>query len=98
MSVLEFKRPDKVDPHITGEAVCFCCKYVWIAVAPIGTEKLQCPNCNTMKGLFKHGCYPDEGTVWGCACGNDLFVITPERIICWNCGATQVFPLEDTRA
>jgi phage FluMu protein Com len=75
-------------PHFSGEAHCLHCKHEWIAVAPVGTIELECPECKTMKGLLRYGCEPE--TAWVCGCGCHLFMISPQGTICWKCGEYQV--------
>jgi len=75
-------------PHLSGEAFCARCHHEWISVAPVGTVDIECPECHTMKGLFKHGCEP-QYEAWTCNCGCYMFMISPKGIICWNCGDYQ---------
>jgi len=35
-------------PHLVHEAVCFYCTKMWVAVAPVGTTELECPQCGKM--------------------------------------------------
>lgn len=35
-------------PHFVHEAVCFYCTKMWVAVAPVGTTELECPQCGKM--------------------------------------------------
>lgn len=78
------------EPHLAGEAFCGACGHEWAGVAPVGTSKLECPNCKRWWGLFKHPVDAAEGTtVWECNCGNDLFFITGAAIKCRKCGAPQ---------
>lgn len=51
--VIPFELPEKDDPHLSGEARCIGCGQEWVAVAPVGTWQLECPNCHCMKGIFK---------------------------------------------
>ena len=82
--VIELRRKD---PHGQGEAFCYQCNHTWQAVAPIGTTQLECPECHTMKGLWKFPFAPNEGQeVWQCNCGNQLFYLTPDGPLCANCG------------
>lgn len=60
MGVIAFQRPEKFDPHLTGNARCSTCKHSWVAVAPIGEESLECPACNEIKGRFVHDAVPNE--------------------------------------
>ena len=36
------------DPHFVHEAYCFYCTHKWVAVAPVGTSELECPQCGKM--------------------------------------------------
>jgi len=71
------------------------CSHEWIAVAPAGATWLECPECHTMKGLFKHACLKsaenNDGWEpwWTCSCGNELFVVYRNGIMCPNCGKEQ---------
>lgn len=76
------------EPHSTGLAVCLDCKHEWQAVAPAEVMWLECPACGLERGRFKHH-HEREDMHWECACGNDLFSITPEGVYCPNCGAWQ---------
>lgn len=80
----------KDEPHASGEAFCIQCGYEWIAVAPVGTTQLACPECATMKGLWKFPFAPSVGTlVRECNCGNQLFYLTTEGHLCAKCGTYQ---------
>ena len=79
---------DDVRGHLSGEAQCIICKYIWIANAAIGTEWLECPSCHLLKGQFKYPC-EREGFVWACHCQNKFFQLTPDGIYCPNCGDWQ---------
>lgn len=76
-------------PHMTGEAVCIECKHEWVAVAPIGTHELECGECGTIKGVWKHMAAP--ATCWECKCGNQHFWIDPDGAMCAKCGTRQDF-------
>jgi hypothetical protein len=89
-NVVPFNSP-KSEKHMTGDAFCICCKHTWVAVAVIGTEWLECPNCETTKGRFNFPVVAKEVAHWNCACGNDLFHITEEYLYCPNCGQEQNF-------
>lgn len=73
------------DKWISGMAICLSCQNVWAAVAPAGTQFLECPNCGTVKGIFKLP-VEHQGEHFRCGCGNWYFLITPKRIYCPNCG------------
>jgi Zn finger protein HypA/HybF involved in hydrogenase expression len=74
--------------HASGAARCLDCGHEWAAVAPTGTEWLQCPACSLVRGRFV---FPHLREVphWHCACGNDLFQIVPAGVYCPNCGTWQ---------
>lgn len=76
-------------PHGTGKAVCLQCKHEWVAVAPVGAVSLECPNCETNRGVFKFLYEPKA--MYRCSCGNELFWITPEGHMCPNCGIRESF-------
>jgi hypothetical protein len=76
--------------HNTGPAFCAQCDHEWVAVAPVGTVALECPECHTMKGLLKWPCEPEHG-IWTCACGCYVMIISATtNILCYNCGTAQV--------
>jgi len=80
-------------PHLSGNAKCLSCNHEWIAVAPIGTVELECPECGTWKGVYAGLTAPD--TVWQCNCGNQHFYITGEDAMCSRCGLrTHLFEIE----
>ena len=89
--VLPFK-PKPAEQTGAGEAFCLQCGCEWYAVAPTGVTQLECPQCHTMKGLFRFGFEPCEGgMVRECQCGNRLFYLTPEGHMCANCGIYQSY-------
>ncbi len=89
-NIVEFKK--KEQQLAGGEAFCLQCQHEWGAVAETGTTHLECPECKTMKGLFKYPCYPPYGTlIMVCNCGNDLFYLTKEGHLCANCGTYQYY-------
>jgi hypothetical protein len=91
-NVIQLFKQEQELPHGTGEAFCYQCKHEWIAVAPVGTVQLECPNCLTMKGLFKFGFNVSDGElVRECNCGNQLFYLTPDGHLCANCGTYQEY-------
>ena len=91
MSVVEFKRPEKSEPHMSGEAVCAACKNEWVAVAPVGVPLFECPACGTMRGRMKYSVVPASGVVWKCDCECDVFRITTKSALCINCGIQRDF-------
>jgi len=81
---------DKKGQWGTGEAFCIGCKHEWVAVATTGTTELECPNCKSMKGIYRFQFMPSEGQlVRECNCGNQLFYLTPDGHLCANCGLYQ---------
>ena len=42
---------DAKRPHWSGIASCLRCKHEWVAVAPVGTDDLQCPSCGSGSGV-----------------------------------------------
>lgn len=84
------KRPAPADePHLTGEAVCTTCGHKWMAVAPVGTVHLTCPECSRLQGVFKNAVEPE--TAWACNCnGNQLFFLTRAGAMCRSCGVITV--------
>jgi hypothetical protein len=76
---------DANQPHLGGPAKCLACNYDWIAVSPIGQPELECPSCKTYRGVFAGPIIPKAKLVWTCGCGNDVFILTPEAIICAYC-------------
>lgn len=81
----------KRDPHLSGRAICLSCRNEWVAVAPVGSVWLDCPECGLQRGRFMAQCEV-ETKHWFCNCGNDLFHATPEGFYCPNCGTWHTFP------
>lgn len=75
-------------PHMTGEARCIECRHEWETSAPVGTVRLECPSCGLDKGAWTGGC-ETGADLWTCDCGNDLYVIHGDRIMCARCGLAQ---------
>ena len=73
-------------PHMTGEVLCTSCGKEWTGVVPVGTHELECPDCHTMKGVFKHHLAPVTNEVLTCDCSNRLFFIMKGKIQCCECG------------
>ena len=89
-NVVEFSRPERTEPHGSGEAVCTGCGHAWAAVVPVGVTEFECPSCHASKGRWRFGFYPSVGQkVRECACGNQLFYLTPEGHLCAECGVYQ---------
>lgn len=80
---------DDKRPHLSGKALCLNCSKEWVAVAPLGTTALQCPECGLLKGVFNAVCAPEKA--WQCGCGCFHFLVSPQNVICALCGAVQQF-------
>jgi DNA-directed RNA polymerase subunit RPC12/RpoP len=76
-------------PHVVGKAVCMNCKHQWEAVAPLGTEWLECPACSSVKGLMKCP-VQREGDHLTCDCGSALFYIMRTMTYCAICGTENI--------
>lgn len=76
--------------HLSGPARCIECRHEWEAVAPVGTYELQCPQCESMKGMYI-GPVDEDGEKWICHCGSDAFKVLRAEIICYRCGTDQRF-------
>ncbi|TAN51578.1 MAG: hypothetical protein EPN21_06295 [Methylococcaceae bacterium] len=79
-------------PRLTkeGPALCLACRHEWVAVAPVGTDWLECPGCALSKGRFRGPTYPEHDQIFICECGNDLFVLSRQHgMLCPNCGLWQ---------
>lgn len=88
-NIFQFKKQEK-DNHGCGEAHCIGCGHKWIAVAPVGTIRFECPECKSMKGHWTFEFAPEVGALMRvCNCGNDLFRLTPDGHMCANCGTYQ---------
>lgn len=37
--------------HTAGSASCISCQHEWVAVAPVGTDVLECPSCHLDTGV-----------------------------------------------
>lgn len=87
-------------PHLSGQARCLDCGHEWTAVAPVGTPVLDCPNCETNRGVWRGTMGASPGTMytdeWTCHCGCDVFKVVAKDgifkgIICLRCGKPQEF-------
>jgi exosome complex RNA-binding protein Csl4 len=95
--LIEFKKiePEEIEKHGTGIAFCIMCKHEWTTAAPLGDILLECPKCGAMKGRWKYAYEPEF--MWECNCGNTLFYISQEGVMCPNCGTYQSFPYQGER-
>lgn len=95
MTVITFKKPEvepEEIPHISGDAICSNCNNQWVAVAPVGTDDIECPECRTFRANFKYFCAPsDDSPIFQCNCGETLFWITPKGCLCRGCGVIADF-------
>lgn len=91
-----FKEPEKIisgettEASVSGTCFCIACQFEWFYELPSGVTEFECPNCKTMKGRMKYECLRFEEAHFTCNCGNQYFLITPERIYCPNCGLDQM--------
>jgi len=76
-------------PHGSGNAKCMACQHEWVAVAPLGTVWLECPECHLTQGHFVYTFCRWEDRHWTCDCGNDMFHMTPAGFYCPRCGNWQ---------
>lgn len=68
MNVIPFR--NREEPHMDGDAKCIGCGHQWHAVAPVGVWQLECPSCETMKGVFQHPVGAMDGDLlFACVCG-----------------------------
>lgn len=75
-------------PHLGGPCRCLDCKHEWHGIAPVGRLWLECPACTLIRGRFI-GAAEQPVPVWHCDCGNDLFQVRADYIVCPNCGNRQ---------
>lgn len=74
-------------PHRSGQAKCTNCKHVWAAVSPVGCDDLECPECGLCRGVwYGNHLYPQGTHIVTCSCGNTFFEVSPEQVLCINCG------------
>lgn len=81
-------------PHFAGEAKCVGCGHEWAAVAPAGTQRLDCPSCDLPKGVWKHPFGAADGDrLFICNCGSEALTAYFRkgrfRIVCMGCGTDQ---------
>ena len=94
MTVIPFHRPEKEDPHLSGEAVCIGCRHEWVAVAPVGTWQLECPSCSTFNGIWRYPVGAQEGDAYfRCDCGCEALTAYKHHgmfhLKCMSCGLEQ---------
>lgn len=88
-NIIELKPKEK--KWLNGPAVCMECKHEWQAAAEVGTNVMECPECNTYKGTWQ-GIVEPPAERWECgSCEGQLFFVTPEGFCCAKCGLDQNF-------
>lgn len=92
--VVPFQRPDPIDPHLAGEALCLGCRHQWAAVAPVGVWQMECPSCASMKGIFRNPVGADVGdSLFRCLCGCEALTAYYHaglfHLKCMSCGTDQ---------
>lgn len=71
-------------PHIEGQVICLNCKHKWHAIAPVGTNHLECNRCHTLRGVWINPLIPKVSLQ--CHCGNMHFIVVPTmKLICASC-------------
>lgn len=93
-TVTPFRRPEREEPHLAGEAVCIGCRHEWSAVAPVGVWQLDCPSCGTPKGIWRYPVGAAEGDLYfRCDCGCEALTAYHREgrfyLKCMSCGADQ---------
>lgn len=87
MSIIKFPSAEERSPHLSGAAACMACHHSWVAVAPVGTYELECPECHAIKGYYINPVVYGED-IWQCNCGCCVFHIHPKiGPYCVNCAA-----------
>lgn len=93
-NVVQFKAPERSDPHNAGEAKCIGCGHTWAAVAPVGTISLECPQCGASRGVWRYPVSASEGDLlFTCACGCEAMTAYLREgkfyLRCMCCGTDQ---------
>lgn len=89
VSLAKFKEENS--PHWAGAAKCVSCKHEWVAVAPLGTEWIECPECGLERGHAYHAFGAEAGdSLFQCNCGCEALTAYYRagrfRFQCMNCG------------
>ena len=86
--LIEFKRPEKPEPHIEGMCRCMACQHEWHAVAPVGQLGLECPQCHLLRGEWIWPIEPADGkSRFACKCNAQLFYyLETGWLLCAGCG------------
>lgn len=74
--------------HLSGMAKCGACQHSWVAVVPLGTTAMECPNCQRYMG-FMTGHVQRGGVELTCNCNCSYFKIDPKGAYCISCGVYQ---------
>jgi len=78
------------NPHTTGDCQCIECGHRWVAVAPVGVVRYECPVCRTFKGVSCYVVMPKE--FLSCVgCGTYFWIITRAGYMCPRCGEERSF-------
>lgn len=96
----ESRRPQ---PFREGQARCLACGHQWHAVARVGVDALQCPGCDTIRGVFDGPMTMNSAYfVFTCGCENTFMRIFRHigtggiYVVCAACGTLmetdEVFP------
>ena len=89
---LEEKRRER-EPHSHGTAKCMNCKHEWEAVVPTGTHVLDCPQCESHRGMWKYPFAAPVGSAYlSCAnCDSEhlyTYIMQGARYVrCASCGS-----------
>jgi hypothetical protein len=84
MTIIEFKKKEETEPHLSGDAICLGCKYKFVAVVPVGMTEFSCPSCESNRAIMANPVAPD--IAWLCNCGSFLFFVTKDGCMCRECG------------
>ncbi len=93
-NVVDFNEAKQArEPHWEGPTHCVACHHEWHAVAPAGTDWLECPSCGLHKGRAKFAfAAGNDQPQLVCRCGCDvLYAYKPQHgamplVRCCNCG------------
>lgn len=92
---MKSRRGKKMIPHLFGTAVCLACQNEWTAEAPLEIFELECPECRTMRGVWRYPISaPEDYATWTCTvnnCGCQHMTIETHKdggyyIACCKCG------------
>ena len=82
--VIDLIRPSR---YASAWAKCLACGFEWVSVVPLPNRcGLECPSCETMRGVLEE--HPVDDEVLACDCGCIHFAVNMSwEAICLNCGA-----------